>query len=49
LAGRCLAEQGKLTLVGDLRAEHPQHPIQLLFLLLFLAILGSDRMPQSAY
>jgi hypothetical protein len=45
LAGRWLAEQGELILVGDLRAEHPQHPIQLL--LFFVAILGSDRLPQA--
>jgi hypothetical protein len=47
LAGRWRAEQGELILVGDLRAEHPQHPIELLVLLLFVAILGSDRLPQS--
>jgi hypothetical protein len=45
LAGRWLAEQGELILVWDRRAEHPQHPIQLL--LLFVAILGSDRLPQA--
>jgi len=45
LAGRCLGEQGDLILVGDLRAEHPQHPVQLL---LFVSSLGIDRMPQSA-
>jgi hypothetical protein len=44
LVGWCLAEQGKLMLVGDLRAEHPQHPVQLL---LFVSI-RRDRMPQSA-
>jgi hypothetical protein len=43
-----LAEQGELIFVGDLRAQHPQHPIQLLLLLLFVAIRGSDRKPQSA-
>jgi len=42
-----LGEQGELILVGDLRAEHPQHPIELLLLLLFVAIPGSDRLPQS--
>jgi hypothetical protein len=35
-----------LILIAGLRAEHPQHPIQLL---LFVSILGSDRIPQSAY
>jgi hypothetical protein len=47
LAGRWLAEQGELILVGDLRAKHPQRPIELLLLLLFVAIPGSDRLPQS--
>jgi hypothetical protein len=46
LAGPWLAEQGELILLGDVRAEHPQHPIQLL---VFVTILGSDRMPQSAF
>ena len=32
-------------LVGDLLAEHPQHPLQLL---LFVYILDGDRMPQPA-
>ena len=32
-------------LVGALRDEHPQHPIQLL---LFASSLGIDRMPQAA-
>jgi hypothetical protein len=45
LAGRWLAEQGELILVGDLRAEHPQHPIQLLPLV--VAIRGSYRLPQA--
>jgi hypothetical protein len=46
LTGRCLAEEGQLILVGDLRAEHPQHPDQLL---LFLSlVLGSDCTPKSA-
>jgi hypothetical protein len=43
--GRCLAEQRELILVWYPRAEHPQHPIQLV---LFGAIRGSDCMPQSA-
>lgn len=29
------------------RGEHPQHPIQLLLLLFFVAILDSDRLPQA--
>ena len=45
LAGRCLAEKGHLSRGGDLRAEHSQHPIQLL---LFASSLRSDRLPQSA-
>jgi hypothetical protein len=36
----------ELSLVGDLRAEHPQHPVQLFLFVFFIP--GSDRMPKSA-
>jgi hypothetical protein len=44
LAARPLAEQRELILLGDLLAEHPQHPVQLL---LFVNITGGDRIPES--
>jgi hypothetical protein len=43
LTARGLAEEGKLVLVGAFRAEHPQHPVQLVF---FVSTFG-NRTPQS--
>jgi hypothetical protein len=37
-------EQKELILLGDLLAEHPQHPVQLLLL---VNITGVDRIPES--
>jgi hypothetical protein len=44
LAAPPLAEQRELILLGDLLAEHPQDPVQLL---LFVNITGVDRVPES--
>jgi hypothetical protein len=42
--GRCFAEQRELILSEIFLAEHPQDPLQLLF----VAIVGEDRVTQPA-
>jgi hypothetical protein len=44
LVGRCFAKQRELIPSGIFLAEHPQDPLQLLF----IAILGEDCVTQSA-